>query len=494
MHGIASDTWAGAHGRSSGRTAARRLRTAGHASPQAAVLELQRMAGNRATRSLMRAPVDTAPAPAADLPAAPTIGTVSGVGDVVTVQMSDGTRYEVTRKRSTKPVVKKKGQFGFDAGYDASRVWLAASWCRGTRGDIKIGGNPQGAAKDVLENIAKGVVAGKDAEGVKDIIRAAEIKPFVEWDIQRPGDWRITGGITLTVDKSGVTKVEGNIEGKKGPWGGSIGGSGGKDGWDVTIKGTYTPGEKPKTDDCPRDEIYFPYEYSCELLRDIKPTVKKVPRTVQDRLPEHRFVYFKYASDEVNPKLTTKNDLKQLEDLMAGGYKVTNIQAFTSPEGLRDPSKSWKEGNRALAKRRGEKALNLAAERCLDGGCITGNVTDPKDVELLPLDFENLDGTTSEGTGRALEDEVIRLWETDPDVADQRTPAANQRVASAGTRHARAEVIYEYLRRARIDLEKVTPREVIDDVPVPGRTERTPGCPDAVMQEALSHWKREIRP
>jgi hypothetical protein len=476
------------HGRSTGRTAARRLRTANHASPQAAVLELQRMAGNRATRSLMRAPVTTEPAPAA-----PTIGTVSGRGDVVTVDMSDGTRYEVTRKHSTKPIVKKKGQFGFDVGSDKSRVWLAASWCRGTRGEIKIGGNPQGAAKDVLENIAKGVVAGKDAEGVKDIIKAAEIQPFVEWDIQRPGDWRITGDIKLTVDKSGVTKVEGKLEGQKGPFSGGIGASGGKDGWDITIHGEYKFGSKPKTDpDCPRDEIVFPYEYSCELLRDIKPTVKQVPRTVEDRFPEHRYVYFKYASDEINPKLTTKDELKQIEDLMAAGYKVTNIQAFTSPEGLRDPSKSWKEGNKALAKRRGEAALNVAAERCLDGGCITGNVTDPKDVELLPLDFENLDGTTSEGTGRALEDEVIRLWETDPDVAEQRTPAANQRVAAAASRHAKAEIIYGYLRRARIDLEKVTPREVIDDVPVPGRTDRTPGCRDDVMEQALSHWRREL--
>lgn len=481
------DTRAGTRDRSSGRTASRRLRTAGHDSPQAAVLELQRMAGNRATRSLMRAPVATAPAPAA-----PAISTVSGRGDVVTVEMSDGTRYEVTRKRSTKPVVKKKGQFGFDVGSDKSRVWLAASWCRGTRGDIKIGGNPQGAAKDVLENLAKGVVKGEDAEGVKNIIKAAEIKPFVEWDIQRPGDWRITGDITLTVDRTGITKVEGKLEGQKGPWGGGIGVESGKDGTVITIHGEYKFGGKPKTDkECERDEIVFPYEYSCELLRDIPATVKKVPRTVEDRIPEHRYVYFKYASDELNPKLTTKADLQGLEDLMAAGYKVTNIQAFTSPEGHRDPSKTWKEGNRALAVRRGEAALNVAAEHCLDGGCVTGNVTAPKDVELLPLDFENLDGTTSEGSGKALEDNVISQWETDPDVADQRTPAADKRVAAAGGRHAKAEVIYEYLRRARVDLEKVTPRVVVDEIPVPGRVERTSGCPDAVLQEALSHWRRE---
>ena len=54
------------------------------------------------------------------------------------------------------------------------------------------------------------------------------------------------------------------------------------------------------------------------------------------------------------------------------------------------------------------------------------------------------------------------LWESDPDVAEQKTPAAEKRVAAASGRHAKAEVIYEYLRRARIDLEKTEKREWVD--------------------------------
>ena len=159
---------------------------------------------------------------------------------------------------------------------------------------------------------------------------------------------------------------------------------------------------------------------------------------------------------------------------------MVNIQAFTSPEGLRDPSPRWKEGNKALSMRRAKKAKELAGD---------GSISEPKDVELLPLDFENLDNTKSEGQGKALEDNVVRLWETDPDVAEQKTPAAEKRVAAASGKHAKAEVIYEYLRRARIDLEKTEKREWVDKMPVPGHPESEKGnCPPDVLDVAKTAW------
>jgi len=451
------------------------------------VLALQRMAGNRATRSLMRQPAGTAQAPAK----APTIGVTSAKGDVVTVQMSDGTRWKVTRKHSTTPIVKKKGMPGVSVGADSDKVWMKVSWCRGTRGEVRIGGNPQGAAKDVLTELGKSIMNGGGAAEARDAIAGAEIEPFIDWDIQRPGDWKISGEVTIKVDKDGVKSAGGKLKVEKGPFEGSLGGEADRDGgWNITLQGKWTPGKKPKTEECPLDELYFPYEYECELERDIAPTKKPVKKTRDDKFPEHKFVYFKYASDEINPKLTTKADLDALESLMAAGYKVTNVQAFTSPEGLRDPSAKWKEGNKALSKRRAEAAMHVAAEHCLDGGCITGNVSDPKDVELLALDFENLDNTTSEGEGKALEDHVIQMWDTDPDVAEQKTPAAEKRVAAARGRKAKAEVIYEYLRRARIDLVRTEHHEWTEDEIVPGRTEVTKGnCPAEVLEAAQSLWR-----
>jgi hypothetical protein len=191
-------------------------------------------------------------------------------------------------------------------------------------------------------------------------------------------------------------------------------------------------------------------------------------------------------SDEVNPKLTTKADAESIQALFAGGYKLTNVQAFTSPEGLRDPSPKWKEGNKALSERRAKAAMDVAAEQCLEGGCITGTTSPPDDVELAPLDTEK-----GEGTGKGLEDHVIALWEAGgKDIAEQKTPAAEKRVAAAGTRHAKAEVIYEYLRRARLDFEKAVPRTVVDEEAKPKHWQTDPAgnCPPDVLQAARSAW------
>jgi hypothetical protein len=298
-----------------------------------AALALQRMAGNRATRSLMRQPTGTADAPAK----APTTG-MSTI-QVVTIKMSDGTRWRVTRKRSTVPIVKKRGLPGASVGADFDKVWMKVSWCRGTRGEIRIGGNPQGAAKDVLTEIGKSVMNGGGAAEARDAIAGAEIEPFIDWDIQRPGEWKFSGEVTITLDKEGVKSAGGKLKVEKGDFEGSLGGEADRDGgWNITLQGKWTPGKPKKKEECPADELYFPYEYECELERDIPATKKPVKKTRDDTFPEHRFVYFKYASDEINPKLTTKADLDGLETLMANGYKVTNVQAFTSPEGLRDPS------------------------------------------------------------------------------------------------------------------------------------------------------------
>jgi hypothetical protein len=459
---------------------------AGHASPEAAVLALQRSAGNRATGMLLRQAAATVPAPAA-----PTIKSYGADRDVATVEMSDGTRYKVTRKRSTVPIVKPRGVARLGFGGDVDRIWMKASWCRGTRGEIRVGGDPQAEAKELLKNLAQGVANGGDAAEVKRIIQGAQIKPFIDWDIQKARSWKLTGEVTLTLDKGGFKEVKGKVGVDTGPIEGSVEGSADRDGgWSVTVKGTYTPGRKPKTkDDCPADELLFPYEYECSR-EHLVPAKEKQSHIVIDRLPEHRFVYFKYMSDEVNGKLTTKDDLKAIQDLYAGGYKLTNVQAFTSPEGLRDPSPRWKEGNRALSGRRAKAAMDVAAEQCLDGGCITGQISPPDDAELAPLDTKKGDGTTVEGSGRSLEDHVIALWESgDKDIAEQKSPAAEKRVATASGRHAKAEVIYEYLRRARLDFEKEVPREVIDAEAVPNHWETTAGnCPADVLQAARNAW------
>ena len=177
---------------------------------------------------------------------------------------------------------------------------------------------------------------------------------------------------------------------------------------------------------------------------------------------------------------------------MAADYKVVNVQAFTSPEGLRDPSPQWKEGNKGLSGRRAVKAKELAEAACKNGSCITGGITPPKDVELLPLDFENHDETTSEGKGKALEDEVVDAWDRgdSEDIKEQKTEAAEKRVKAAGGRHAKAEVIYQYLRRSRIDLVKTVHREWVENVTTPASVDRQAGnCPPEILEAARNAWR-----
>ena len=199
------------------------------------------------------------------------------------------------------------------------------------------------------------------------------------------------------------------------------------------MTGKWTPGGKTKTKEAARATGLFPYEYECVRERDVPEKVTPVTKSADDTFPEHRFIYFKYASDEVNKALTPQSELDSLAALMAADYKVVNVQAFTSPEGLRDPSPQWKEGNKGLSGRRAAKAKELAEAACKNGSCITGGITPPKDVELLPLDFENLDGTTSEGKGKALEDEVVDAWDRgdSEDIKEQKTEAAEKRVKAA---------------------------------------------------------------
>ena len=229
------------------------------------------------------------------------------------------------------------------------------------------------------------------------------------------------------------------------------------------MTGKWTPGGRTKTkEECPADELLFPYEYECVRETDVKEKKETVKLGATARFPEHRYIYFKYSSDEVNKALTPKAELDALGDLMAGGYKVVNVQAFTSPEGLRDPSAKWKEGNGALGMRRAEKARRRQAlpRRQLHHR----QHLRAEGRRAAPVDLENLDdGTTSRGQGRSRT--TSSGWEeTDPDVREQKTPAAEKRVAAARGRKAKAEVIYEYLRRSRIDLVRVESSHECEDI------------------------------
>ena len=360
---------------------------------------------------------------------------------------------------------------------------MKVSWCRGTRGEIRIGGNPQGAAKDVLTELGKSITNGGDADEARDAIAGAEIEPFVDWDIQRPGDWKISGEVTITFDKDGVKSAGGKLKVEKGAFEGSLDGQGRpRRRLEHHAAGQVDAREEAEeARSARRDELFFPYEYECELERDIAATKKPVKKTPGRQFPEHSFVYFKYASDEINPKLTTKADLDALETpdgQRLQGHQRPGVHVARGP--ARPLARSGRRATRRLSqapRRRG--AARWPPSGCLDGGCITGNdARDPKDVELLRLDLENLDDTIERVRGQGARGRTSSRCLGDRPRgrrASRRRRRPRSASAAARGRKAKAEVIYEYLRRARIDLERTEHHEWTEDEIVPGRTERHQG-------------------
>ena len=177
--------------------------------------------------------------------------------------MSDGTRWVVTRKRSTVPIVKKKGTFGVGVGADSDRIWAA-------QGELV----PRHARRDPRRRQPAGRGQGRAQEprpgrrgrrrrrrGQEDHHRRRD--PAVHrLGHPQPGDWKITGEVALTFDKSGFKQAKGKVGVAKGPFEGGIEGQGDRDGgWNVTVTGKWTPGGKTKTKEaCEPDELLFPYE------------------------------------------------------------------------------------------------------------------------------------------------------------------------------------------------------------------------------------------
>ena len=421
-----------------------------------------------------------------------TITSYGAQGDVATVQMSDGTRWQVTRKRSTVPIVKKRGQFGVGVGSDdADRIWLKASWCRGTRGEIRVGGNPQGAAKELLKNLAQGIANGGDADEVKRIITAAEIQPFVDWDIQRPGDWKITGEVKLDFDKSGLKSAGGKVGVAKGPFEGGIEGKGDRDGsWNVTVTGKYAGRQDQDQGGVPGGRAALPLRVRMRA-RDRREGEEgegrarchgAVPRAPLPLLQVLQRRGQQGAHPEGGARRPRRPDGRRLQGRQRPGLHVARGPARPVSEvegGQPRPRHAAGKGSRSPTRRARTAAVSPAASRPPRTSSCSHRTWRPSTAGR-PSSRARSSRRTSSGPGST---------GTDEDIREQKTPAADKRVKAARGRHAKAEVIYEYLRRSRIDLERVesdiTEREVI----TPAHVDRKKGnCPKDVLEAARTAW------
>ena len=409
--------------------------------------------------------------------------------DEVVVTMSDGSRYRVTRLPDPDhATVRRHGMPHLGVGSDADRVWMNVSWCRGTRGEIRVGGNPQGAARDLLQTISQQIANGQGADTVVQSIKDASIQPFTSVEVASSGSWKITGEVTITVNRTGVTGGSGSVNVDTGPvqLGADVSvGQGGN--VTFTVTGTFTPGRHAPEHTCTPDELEIPYRYECVHDTDVPahPEVQHQPYDIDE--DELHYVYFHYADKEINHELSDR-ELESLSGSLREGFQVTTVQGRTSPEGLRTPGRGRFEGNDELANERAQAAIRELQSRCDGCTASTGSISSPSEL-YSPPDVGPA-GRQREAEGTELERYAVEHFLTEDAELPHRTPELVARIGRARGWHAKAEIVYPYLRRAEIRLHRSRhlTRDVTVIVPA-GTTSERGSCPDDVMATARGQFR-----
>jgi hypothetical protein len=509
-------------------------------SPAAAVLRLQRAAGNRAVAQLMRQPAPPGqpsgtgaekPAGGVTDPAkAPTVSDGRDKDEII-VTRADGTRFHVRRRKRGQNVI-DHGRVRAGLCYDSRRVFLRVRWCEGTQGTIDVGANPQGAFKDALNNTVQAISQRKGNDEVIKTLVDSPIEPFAEAEILDSGKWKVTGNIAIDINRSGVVSTTGGVHSDFGWVRVGIDASdvvqqvpgGAPAGKQITGKVEFPlGGGAPKGKQCPENEVEILWDYEC--LREEKTTNTLDPHLEHHHAEPTLFAYFDYAEDTLrtDKKASTAQlntvQLSTLQDLLGQGYRVTSIDGYASPEGRRPgpgpkdvgAAKTW-IGNNLLSSHRAAAAKKLLAGRRGTFEMRSPLKFDPLNVPTNGLGEHPLLNKAKAATGNPtepppggsadqpaelegadLERKVIELFTNDQaEMARVTAEDVKFITDSRNGLHARAERIYEYLRRAEIHLmrdweEKRAPVSVPDVIYV-----HEDDCPADVAEAAEEKWGPRI--
>lgn len=392
------------------------------------------------------------------------------------------TIYYVTRKRDIEAHTSTQWcPPSVTAGADRVNVWLRIEWCRGARGRVEIGADIPQELQNLIRDLVHSITSGGSAE---DVVKKTNFAPYVNVVITKSGSWQLSSGIHITVGPSGVTGGGGQIGLEKEGWGkfslegGSEEVGGGKRDIRGMLKWTIPLGKVPRFE-CPvREKVTLVevVKFTCEKYVFVPP---KVPdfRT--------RYIYFQWASTDLNNNLAGEGDLTSgnLSALITDfkeGYRVSTITGFTSPEGPMGRLGRF-EGNTKLAAERAEKAKDHVKDACLQTMGTWG--LSPQLPRLSMRPSNPLDGCfvggekavvprgCGEGTaprctggelytkvvagkelkGRKLTEFAVPAFEG-AENEPQRTPELVKQLEQKKTLKEKAELIYPKLRRAEIVL------------------------------------------
>ena len=476
-----------------------RPRRPGETGPTARVLALQRTAGNRAVvRLLQRQPKTPDLAPPIDIwhpkiqldpsctrTAEVHVTKTESVGDdkdKLKATLSDGSVYLVERKREVVPYTDSEWQPPkLSTGSDDDRVYAQLDWCTGSRGQIRIGANPQGALKELGQTITDTINNGGGAKEVVDAIRKQEITPFVSVDWAQSGQWHVTGEVGVSVNSTGYqgTSISGEVQK------GRIGGKGG-----ITLdeRGRPTGGTisiviheaPPESFKCKtREKVYLKQRTTYRWTPWIPEHTETGTRPGKKPVPNQFFVFFKYA-EPVILKKRSQAERDRLERELALGAHIVDVTAFTSPEGKHKKVPGFM-GNVELAKRRGTATYQWAREAVEHAGAGSIDVAAPHEVDepelhTLPDDKE----------GRELEAKAVKDFREDPEEAPNRTPEVMKQLDEAKSVHEQAQIAYPWMRRGVIK----TTREIDIEVPysktTPGHWREAPDVCNPVKDDEIA--------
>jgi hypothetical protein len=417
-----------------------------------------------------------------------------------------GETYRVVRRvvRVDKKVekVETSDPARLSADFDASNAWLQVEWCtvgsRSTLTNVRLGANIPAALRQAVQNLVRG------GQNQLDALRNLDVTPFVEVEIARSGQVRVTGRAQTTVQAgTGDVRQAGGSLGVDFPGGRVAGqvdvapgqGPGGRTGVSGQVTLTIELGKRPKQVRC--QDSYFErsipvYAYECTRL---------IPEQQQTHT-QTRSLYFEYASETVaargrsadrrrqaeNERGAALNDqeIPRIQELIDQGWQVSEIKGYTSPEGPREPRREGGFSNNELARKRSAAARDYIQSLCNPNGaltmrqrtCIIPNAPVEGVGELLSA--EGPGGEELEGT--PLIREVAPEFLQSEEEASRRTPELEQQIAEVTPRQ-QASLIYPLLRRAEITF---TRQETI-----PAREEALGACPPDIEREVRTFFEAQ---
>jgi hypothetical protein len=344
---------------------------------------------------------------------------------------------------------------------------------------------------------------------LKDL-KDTTITPFVGFDIARSGAWQVSSEFTLTVGKEGVTTGTGSLHVGKDEVDVDVTGKGSREGGaSVGVNVTVTPGKKTNKYKCPeaKARLEQTYEYQC---RPITPAHKeKRTRKVPKTDTRSRYIYFVYAEDTIDSKQST-SEAAGLQSDLAEGFRVSNITAFTSPEGPMAAVPGFR-GNEQLARDRAAAAKKYIethsslpegqspfvadkdvidpSRRPPDPNAPKAECPGPNCPELYTIVHPSPKGDV-EGKGTELETHTVGEFETQEAEERHRTPELEKAIKRQRTPADKAQLVYPLLRRAVITLTHAYEVEEPYEETVPEHdADKDVPCPPEVREAAENDFQ-----